>query len=64
VADSVESQLVAAAKRGDSDAFDTLFERHVDALFWATFRITKQREDAEDAFQDSMLAPSAHPRFR
>jgi RNA polymerase sigma-70 factor (ECF subfamily) len=57
-----ESQLVAAAKRGHSGAFDVLFERHGDALFWATFRITKQREDAEDAVQDSMLRAFLHIR--
>ena len=42
-----ESQLVSAAKRRDRHAFDTLVEGHVEALFWAAFRITKQREDAE-----------------
>lgn len=57
-----ESGLVAAAKRGDSDAFDRLFHSNVDALFWATFRITKQKEDAEDAVQDSMLRAFLHIR--
>jgi len=59
---STESQLVAAAKRGESEAFDLLFHRHNDALFWTTFRITKQQEDAEDAVQDSMLRAFLHIR--
>jgi RNA polymerase sigma factor (sigma-70 family) len=57
-----ESQLVSAAKRGDRHAFDTLVEGHVEALFWAAFRITKQREDAEDAVQDSLLRAYVHIR--
>jgi RNA polymerase sigma-70 factor (ECF subfamily) len=59
-AERSESQLVAAAKRGESDAFGRLFQGHSDSLFWATFRITKQREDAEDAVQDSMLRAFLH----
>jgi RNA polymerase sigma factor (sigma-70 family) len=55
-----ESQLVAAAKKGNRRAFDTLVEGHAEALFWAAFRITKQREDAEDAVQDSMLRAFLH----
>src|SRR5262245_55560103 len=61
-ATSTESQLVAAAKLGEGEAFERLFRNHQDALFWATFRITKQREDAEDAVQDSMLRAFLHIR--
>jgi RNA polymerase sigma-70 factor, ECF subfamily len=57
-----EAGLVAAAKRGDSGALDTLFHRNSDALFWAAFRITKQKEDAEDVVQDSMLRAFLHIR--
>jgi RNA polymerase sigma-70 factor (ECF subfamily) len=59
---STESQLIAAAKRGQSEALNLLFQKHSDAIFWATFRITKQREDAEDAVQDSMLRAFLHIR--
>ncbi len=55
-----EAELIAAAKKGDGDAFNLLFQRDGDALFWATFRITKQKEDAEDAVQDSMLRAFLH----
>ena len=55
-----ESQLVAAAQRGDRAALNALLEGHVDALFWTAFRITKQREDAEDAVQDSLLRAFLH----
>ncbi len=57
-----ESQLVGAAKRGDRGAFDALLDRHVDSLFWSAFRITRQKEDAEDAVQDSMLRAFLHVR--
>jgi RNA polymerase sigma-70 factor (ECF subfamily) len=55
-----ETQLVAAAKRGHGEAFDSLFRSHEDSLLWAAFRITKQREDAEDAVQDSMMRAFLH----
>lgn len=57
-----ESQLVAAAKRGNREAFDALLGRHTDSLFWSALRVTKQREDAEDAVQDSMLRAFVHIR--
>jgi RNA polymerase sigma factor (sigma-70 family) len=59
---ATESQLVAAAKRGEDRAFELLFQHHRDSLFWATYRIMKQREDAEDAVQDSMLRAFLHIR--
>lgn len=61
-ATATESELVAAAKGGESEALDVLLHRHSDALFWAAFRITKQREDAEDAVQDSLLRAFLHIR--
>lgn len=55
-----EAELIAAAKKGDGEAFNLLFQRDGDALFWVTFRITKQKEDAQDAVQDSMLRAFLH----
>jgi len=53
--DSEEDKLVAAAKAGDGDAFSKLIMPHANRLFRATHRITRHREDAEDAVQDSIV---------
>jgi len=53
--ESEEDKLVAAAKAGDRDAFSKLIMPHANRLFRATHRITRHREDAEDAVQDSLV---------
>lgn len=55
-----ERNLVAAAKRGQSEAFEILCERSMQKVFQATRRITKNREDAEDALQDSLVRAFVH----
>src|SRR5260370_16362972 len=55
-----DQSLVEAAKLGHSTAFDTLSERYRQQLFRAAHRITRSREDAEDAVQDSLLRPFVH----
>lgn len=55
-----EHRLVAAAKRGQTAAFDALCHPHSKVLFQRTYRITKNREDAEDAVQDSFLRAFVH----
>jgi RNA polymerase sigma-70 factor, ECF subfamily len=57
-----ESRLVADAKRGHQGAFGELCERHSKKLFHTTLRITRNREDAEDALQDSLLSAFVHIR--
>lgn len=52
--------LVQAAKGGQSIAFETLCERYSKQLFRATRRITKTREDAEDAVQDALMQAFVH----
>jgi RNA polymerase sigma factor (sigma-70 family) len=52
--------LVQAAKNGHSTAFATLSERHRQQLFRAAHRITRSREDAEDAVQDTLLRAFVH----
>lgn len=50
-----DSQLVSDARAGSSDAFaelQRLYSRH---LYSTLFRITRNREDAEDALQDTLL---------
>ncbi len=57
-----ESSLVAAAQRGESEAFQMLVEPHSQKIFKAILRITKNREDAEDALQNSFLKAFLHIR--
>src|SRR5260370_16593429 len=70
VARDDEHLLVAAAKRGDTGAFEELVNRYEAKIFRLTMNITRNREDAEDAMQDAFLKPSsplndfhAHSRF-
>jgi RNA polymerase sigma-70 factor (ECF subfamily) len=55
-----DAGLVEAAKSGHSMAFGTLSERYRKQLFRAALRITRSREDAEDAVQDTLLRAYAH----
>lgn len=55
-----ESELIAAAKDGHSSAFGALCERHAEMILRVTIRITRNREDAEDAVQDSFLSAFVH----
>jgi DNA-directed RNA polymerase specialized sigma24 family protein len=41
--------LVSMAKSGDVNAFVELIKRHADKVFQATYRVTRNRQDAEDA---------------
>lgn len=55
VAMMTDLELVAQAKTGRLDAFDELVNRHERKIFRLTQHITGNREDAEDALQDSFL---------
>jgi RNA polymerase sigma-70 factor, ECF subfamily len=55
-----EENLVAAAKCGHRAAFGQLCKRHAKQVFRVTHRITRNREDAEDAVQDSLLNAFIH----
>lgn len=55
-----EGQLIAAAKRGQGAAFGVLCERHSEMILRVAFRITRNREDAEDAVQDSLMNAFVH----
>ncbi|HWP84982.1 MAG TPA: sigma-70 family RNA polymerase sigma factor [Terriglobia bacterium] len=48
-------ELVEQAKSGRLEAFDELVSRHERKIFRLTQHITGNREDAEDALQDSFL---------
>jgi RNA polymerase sigma factor (sigma-70 family) len=57
-----EKSLVEAAKRGHSTAFGILCERCAPQLLRAAHRITRNREDSEDAVQDALLRAFVHVR--
>jgi RNA polymerase sigma-70 factor (ECF subfamily) len=50
-----EASLVFAAKTGDKEAFTQLCEHSSKRVLFTILRITKNLEDAEDAFQDATL---------
>jgi RNA polymerase sigma factor (sigma-70 family) len=52
--------LVLAAKAGDQEAFAELSKRHSKRLFQSILRITRNREDAEDALQTAYLNAYLH----
>jgi RNA polymerase sigma-70 factor (ECF subfamily) len=49
-----DETLVAAAKRGDEKAFDTLVRRHRPRILALVLRYTRVREDAEDVVQQAL----------
>jgi RNA polymerase sigma factor (sigma-70 family) len=55
-----EASLVSAAQRGHQAAFGELCRRHAKRVFRTMLRITRNREDAEDAVQDSFLQAFVH----
>jgi len=55
-----EEQLIAAAKSGRRAPFDELCERHMKKVSCVTRRITRNREDAEDAAQECFLNAFVH----
>ena len=57
-----EEVLVSAARSGDSGAFVELYLRHNKKVLPRIYRITKNREDAEDALQDAALKAFVHLR--
>jgi RNA polymerase sigma-70 factor (ECF subfamily) len=52
--------LAMEARRGAQSAFDELYRRHSQRMFWVAHRITRSREDAEDAVQESFLSAYIH----
>jgi RNA polymerase sigma-70 factor (ECF subfamily) len=55
-----DTQLLSAARRGDQAAFGRLFELHSKKILHSTLRITRNREDAEDALQECFLSGLVH----
>jgi RNA polymerase sigma-70 factor, ECF subfamily len=55
-----EERLIAAAKSGRRAPFGELCERHMKQVSCVTRRITRNREDAEDAAQECLLNAFVH----
>jgi len=55
-----DSTLVAATKNGESQAFEFLVKRHEAKTFSMAFRITRNREDAQDVAQQSFHKAFVH----
>ncbi len=57
---ATDEMLVEATKAGESVAFVELWRRHSAKVFKTVFRVTRNREDAEDALQDAFLKAFVH----
>jgi RNA polymerase sigma-70 factor, ECF subfamily len=55
-----EATLIAAVRRGEATAFDSLYRAHAEKLVRTVQLITRNHEDAEDAAQDSFLRAFTH----
>ena len=57
---ATDEVLVAAAKRGVRPAFEELWERYSSSTFRLVYRITNNRDDAEDVVQDAWMKAYVH----
>ena len=55
-----DDALVAAAKSGEQSAFVELWTRHSKTAFNMAYRVTGNRDDAEDVVQDAWMKAYAH----
>src|SRR5215475_4256238 len=60
IAKEDEHLLVAAAKKGDTTAFEELVSRYEKKIFRVTMNITRNEQDAEDSMQDAFLKAYSH----
>lgn len=57
---ATDEVLVVAAKSGNHPAFAELWRRHSNTAFKIVFRVTGNRDDAEDAIQDAWMKAYLH----
>ena len=55
-----EEELLSAAQAGHEWAFIELCYHHSSRILFTLYKITKNREDAEDSFQESVLKAFVH----
>jgi RNA polymerase sigma-70 factor, ECF subfamily len=60
LAGATDAVLVTAAKSGDQTAFAELWERHSNKVLRRIYRITGNRDDAEDVLQEAWMRAYAH----
>src|SRR5215468_11783705 len=60
VAEECDWALVAAAKLGEDRAFEILVKRYTARILSLAFRITRNREDAQDVVQQSFQNAFVH----
>ncbi|HXB15810.1 MAG TPA: sigma-70 family RNA polymerase sigma factor [Solirubrobacteraceae bacterium] len=51
-----DEELMQLVYRGNADAFEVVYDRHVDAAFSLAMRICRQRSVAEDVVQEAFLS--------
>jgi RNA polymerase sigma-70 factor (ECF subfamily) len=57
---ATDEALVTASKRGDHPSFVELWTRHSNRAFKMVYRITGNRDDAEDAIQEAWMKAYMH----
>jgi len=60
VLQSTDVELVAAAQKGDYDAFEVLVERHQDRVYRLAYGFVQSASDAEDVTQETFLSVFTH----
>src|SRR5215475_4148981 len=60
LAEHTDECLLKVARKGESGAFGALCERYSKQLLRSAHRVTRNREDAEDAVQNAMLSAFVH----
>src|SRR6202521_2251617 len=55
-----DARLVSADKSGDAFDFFELSRRHSNKILWRAYRIVKNRQDAEDVRQESLMKAFIH----
>jgi RNA polymerase sigma-70 factor, ECF subfamily len=55
-----DAELVERARRGDRPAFDVIVERYQHVVFRTALAVTLNREEAEDAAQETFLRAFGH----
>jgi RNA polymerase sigma-70 factor, ECF subfamily len=52
--------LVEKAMKGDRSAFEMLIQQHAQRVYFSVYRITQNREDAEDVMQEAFVRAYTH----
>jgi hypothetical protein len=58
--DDPDGPLVEAAKQGDRQALSELSARYAASVYHKVFRLVRNREDAEDLVQETLLKAFTH----